>query len=99
VFVPKTPETFTYDADGNLLSDGRWNYTWDAENRLVGTPLRRSFNDHTVNSHGGILYDPSYGTNYTSKLAWEDASVEFFANPLTPDTKGVLQTRFEPDFP
>ena len=23
VFVPKTPETFTYDADGNLLSDGR----------------------------------------------------------------------------
>ena len=26
-FVPKTPETFTYDADGNLLSDGRWNYT------------------------------------------------------------------------
>ena len=35
VFVPKTPETFTYDADGNLLSDGRWNYTWDAENRLI----------------------------------------------------------------
>ena len=27
---------FTYDADGNLLSDGRWTYTWDAENRLVG---------------------------------------------------------------
>jgi len=22
VFVLKTPETFTYDADGNLLSDG-----------------------------------------------------------------------------
>jgi RHS repeat-associated protein len=34
-FVPKTPETFTYDADGNLLSDGRWNYTWDGENRLT----------------------------------------------------------------
>jgi len=64
-----------------------------------GTPLRRDFWNHTVNSYGGILYDPSYGTNYTSKLAWEDASVEFFANPLTPDTKGVLQTRFEPDFP
>jgi RHS repeat-associated protein len=37
IFVPQTPETFTYDADGNLLSDGRWNYSWDAENRLVGT--------------------------------------------------------------
>jgi RHS repeat-associated protein len=35
-FVPKTPEAFTHDADGNLTSDGRWTYTWDAENRLVG---------------------------------------------------------------
>jgi|GEM_PF-5211233 len=25
----------TYDADGNLLSDDRFTYTWDAENRLV----------------------------------------------------------------
>jgi YD repeat-containing protein len=34
-FVPKTPETFGYDLDGNLTSDGRWTYVWDAENRLV----------------------------------------------------------------
>ena len=34
-FTPKTPETFTFDDDGNTLSDGRWNYTWDAENRLI----------------------------------------------------------------
>jgi len=27
LFVPRTPKPFTYDADGNLLSDGRWNYT------------------------------------------------------------------------
>jgi len=40
VFVPKTPELFSYDADGNLLSDGRWNYTWDAENRLVKVESR-----------------------------------------------------------
>lgn len=25
----------TYDFDGNLTYDGRWNYTWDAENRLI----------------------------------------------------------------
>lgn len=25
----------TYDADGNLTNDGRWLYTWNAENRLV----------------------------------------------------------------
>ncbi len=35
IYVPQAPEDFTYDADGNLLSDGRWNYTWDGENRLV----------------------------------------------------------------
>ena len=35
VFVAKTPELFYYDKDGNLTNDGRWLYTWDAENRLV----------------------------------------------------------------
>src|SRR5262249_46321341 len=35
VFVAKTAEQFTYDADGNLTADGQWNYSWDAENRLI----------------------------------------------------------------
>ena len=35
VFLPQTPESFGYDADGNLTNDGRWTYTWDAENRLL----------------------------------------------------------------
>ena len=34
LFVPQASEAFAYDDDGNLSSDGRWNYTWDAENRL-----------------------------------------------------------------
>ena len=34
-FVAKTPEIFSYDDDGNLIGDGRWTYTWDAENRLI----------------------------------------------------------------
>jgi RHS repeat-associated protein len=29
-------QTLTYDANGNLLSDGQRTYSWDAENRLVG---------------------------------------------------------------
>ena len=36
VFVARSPEGFTYDDDGNMLSDGRWTYSWDGENRLVG---------------------------------------------------------------
>ena len=35
VFIAKTPELFTYDADGNMTSDGRFHYTWNGENRLV----------------------------------------------------------------
>lgn len=41
-FVPRTPEAFGYDSDGNLVQDGRWSYSWDAENRLTQmetTPL------------------------------------------------------------
>ena len=34
-FIPATPESFAYDADGNLTSDGRWTNHWDAENRLI----------------------------------------------------------------
>jgi RHS repeat-associated protein len=34
IYLPKNVEVYTYDADGNLTSDGRWTYTWDAENRL-----------------------------------------------------------------
>ncbi len=35
VYSPQNPEMFGYDLDGNLTNDGRWSYTWDAENRLV----------------------------------------------------------------
>jgi hypothetical protein len=40
VFLEQSPEAFTYDADGNLLSDGRWDYTWDGENRLIQMETR-----------------------------------------------------------
>ena len=35
VFVPQTPETFVYDADGNMVEDGRFRYFWNGENRMV----------------------------------------------------------------
>ncbi len=35
MYLPKNVEAYTYDLDGNLTSDGRWTYTWDAENRLI----------------------------------------------------------------
>ena len=51
VYVAKAPEIFQYDADGNLTNDGRWAYTWDAENRLVGM---------TVNTNVGPQYQMTF---------------------------------------
>lgn len=34
-FVPQATEAYGYDNDGNITSDSRWIYTWDAENRLI----------------------------------------------------------------
>ena len=35
-YVAKTPQAFTYDNDGNMLTDGTgWNYTWNGENRMI----------------------------------------------------------------
>lgn len=33
--IPGRVQNFTYDDDGNLTSDGVYDYTWDAENRLT----------------------------------------------------------------
>ena len=41
VHIAQTPEAFTYDLDGNLTSDGLWDYTWDADGarqRVDGAP-------------------------------------------------------------
>lgn len=35
LYIAKSLEAFSYDFDGNVLSDGRWDYAWDAENRLI----------------------------------------------------------------
>ncbi|MFD0894239.1 RHS repeat protein [Luteolibacter ambystomatis] len=34
-WTPAATFTPSYDADGNLTNDGRWNLTWDKENRLA----------------------------------------------------------------
>jgi RHS repeat-associated protein len=47
-------QTLTYDADGNLLSDGQRNYTWDAESRLVGISYPGQSGKLTAFSYDGL---------------------------------------------
>jgi RHS repeat-associated protein len=42
LLVPQSPETFTYDADGNLTADSLWTNTWNAENRRTVIESRPS---------------------------------------------------------
>ena len=39
VFLPALQQAFTYDADGNMTSDSLWNYSYDAENRLISMTI------------------------------------------------------------
>jgi RHS repeat-associated protein len=47
-------QAFTYDADGNLLSDGARNYTWDAESRLVGITYPGQTGKATAFTYDGL---------------------------------------------
>lgn len=55
-FVPKTPEAFAHDDAGNLVEDGRWIYTWDAENRLTGMTARTDL-PASAKRKLGFVYD------------------------------------------
>jgi len=57
VFVAKTPEAFTYDDDGNLLSDGRFSYSWDSENRLIGAETLTSLPSSVPRKKLEFAYD------------------------------------------
>jgi len=47
-------QTLTWDADGNLLSDGIRTYSWDAENRLVGISYPSQPGKATAFSYDGL---------------------------------------------
>ncbi len=82
VFLPQSPETYAYDADGNLIQDGRWNYTWDGENRLVGmtslsgSPPASQFNLRFVYDYLGRRIGKLVQTNNGS--AWASSYTNFY---------------------
>lgn len=47
-------QAFTYDANGNLLSDRVRTYSWDAENRLIGVTFAGDPDRHVTYAYDGI---------------------------------------------
>jgi len=61
-------QELTKDADGNLLNDGRWNYTWDAENRLIRMISRST----TVGPQQRLDFEYDYMGRRIRKKVWEN---------------------------
>jgi RHS repeat-associated protein len=94
-FVPQTQELFYYDADGNLTNDGRWIYTWDAENRLVqqesltAAPTGSKFKlEFVYDAKGRRLQKlvstnngSSYVAQYTNRFAYDRWNLIATLNP------------------
>ena len=76
LFLPKTPELRTHDDDGNLLNDGRWAFTWDAENRLVAAetlPVVAAL-PSMVKKRLEFVYDASGRRIAKTVFAWQNGA-------------------------
>jgi len=71
LFVPQTPEAFSYDADGNLTQDGRWQYTWDGENRLTQV---QSLSGNPTASKRRVTYEYDWHGRRTRRQEFDGSS-------------------------
>ena len=66
----QTPQTFTYDDDGNMLTNGDWTYTWNAENRLISAEKPDQKLEFAYDYKGRRIYKKVYtGTTGNWTLA------------------------------
>jgi RHS repeat-associated protein len=87
-FVPVTPELFGYDLDGNLTADGRWKYTYDAENRLTAVEtLRPSALADADNQRLEFKYD--YLGRRVEKLVRTGFGTSGYSSTATSDEKSI----------
>lgn len=104
VFLPQTPEHFTYDVDGNMTSDGRWTNSWAAENRLTSmtslstgpsaSRLQLQFvYDHQSRRMQKLVSTwngSSYTPSYTNRFVYDGWNVEAEINPTNALIRGYL---------
>ena len=60
---------FPYDLDGNLLTDGRWSYTWAAENRLLKMAANTS-----VGPQNSLQFEYDSKSRRIRKQVWSNTS-------------------------
>ncbi|HJP93502.1 MAG TPA: RHS repeat-associated core domain-containing protein [Pyrinomonadaceae bacterium] len=87
--LPSNVESFNYDDDGNLVSDGRWNYSWDGENRLIIMETPASV---PAEARKRLEFSYDWGGRRIQKkvFLWNDSSTTF---ELQSTTKFVYNRR------
>ena len=76
VFFPPVTENYGHDDDGNLTKDGRWNYGWDAENRLVKMETCWQGDLGEAVLPGLPIERIEYGYDAFGRWAWKRVSVK-----------------------
>ena len=67
VFVAQSSEAFTHDDDGNMLSDGRFTYTWNGQNRLIKA-------EEQVCPTNRTLRKVDYAYDHQGRMVWKVVS-------------------------
>jgi RHS repeat-associated protein len=86
VYAPPQQEVLEYDDDGNLLSDGRWHYMWNGENRLVkaeellSPPMREPYVvEYSYDHRGRMIWktvaSPNAPPSKTIQYTWDDYNI------------------------
>jgi RHS repeat-associated protein len=88
VFLPEDEEEFAYDADGNLTQDGKWTYTWDAENRLATMETR---SDLPMLTWGLDFLKIEFDYDYLGRRVQKRVYKKIVGNPGGPATQGIME--------
>jgi RHS repeat-associated protein len=87
VLLPPATQSFVYDDDGNLLTDGVWSYTWDAENRLITMTANTN-----IPNAAKLKLDFAY--DYRSRRTWKVLSSWNGSNYASQYTNKFLYDRW-----
>jgi RHS repeat-associated protein len=84
LLIPPATQSFTYDLDGNLTSDGVWTYYYDAENRLYRVEITTSLTPTSARKKLVFEYDHLGRRIRKQVFAWATSD---YSTTATTDTK------------
>ena len=87
--VPTT--TYSYDANGNLVQAGGWNYVWDYLNRMLASGYNNSTTTYAYDPSGArVLQTSTTSTTYYPNKYYSFTSTKSGANTYATSTNYVF---------